>query len=351
MKKVGILTFHYSNNNYGAVLQAYSIYKLIEDLGYQSYIIDFIPKKERISKKDILQAIFGFRFRVFRKHYLKRLLDGKPQNLKKLNNTLDTFIVGSDQVWRYRPNTKALHTYFLDFVDHSRKIAYGASFGVDSWEGPPATVEEIRAKIIDFNAISVREQSGVDICKHTFGVKSELVIDPTLVINKKHFDDMTRDNQSNSKRKAYLGYMLLDESEEHKQFFKNKARKYHLKFINIKGIPVNKKGLYIFNSPIKWLKLIKRADVIVTDSFHCTVFSIIFQKKFICLGNEKRGLTRLQNLLNLIGEPERLLLDLKNFDENLLTKGINYTKIKSVLDKEAENSIRYLKRSLTINKI
>src|SRR5690606_5715299 len=115
-------------------------------------------------------------------------------------------------------------------------------------------------------------------------------------------------------------------------------------FKNIKGIPLfPKKGFYLFNSVNKWLKLIKNAEFIVTDSFHCTVFSVIFRKKFICLPNEKRGTTRLENFLRIIGESHRFIKNVNELDSAVILKDINYSKIELILKNEQEKSMKFLR--------
>ena len=351
-KKVGILTLHYSNNNYGAVLQAFSIFKLLENLGFESYIINYRPKISTLKGKLFirLQKLFGFEFDKFRKTYIKSNMNinGGSENLNFLNKYFDAFVVGSDQVWRYRIDTKTLYTYFLNFVDNDKiKIAYGASFGLDYWEGDEIVTSEVQHLMKHFHGISVREVSGVNICKNIFNSESELVMDPTLTINKKYFFEIAEKSCSNPLKENYLAYMLLDESDDVKLVFKELAQKRKLKFVNIKGIPVfSKKGFYIFNSLGKWLNLIKYAEIIVTDSFHCTVFSIIFHKKFVCLANKSRGVTRLQNLLNLIGEKSRFYMNPNEIDESLIFKEIDYRKIDSLLASEVGKSIDFLKKNL-----
>ena len=351
-RKIGILTLHYSNNNYGAVLQAFSISKLLENLGFESYIINYSPKISTLKGNlfFLLQKLFGFEFEKFRIKYIKRTrnLAERSRDLETLNKYFDAFVVGSDQVWRYRLNQETLYTYFFEFVDNEKiKVAYGASFGLDYWEGDEIVTSKVQNLMKQFHAISVREISGVNICKNIFNCKSELVIDPTLTIDKNYFFEIVAKSGVKPLKETYLAYMLLDETNETKSMFKELAKNRKLKFINIKGFPVfTKKGLYIFNSPGKWLNLIKYADIIVTDSFHCTVFSIIFHKKFVCLANKSRGVTRLQNLLNLIGEKSRFYMNPNEIDESLIFKEIDYRKIDSLLASEVGKSIDFLKKNL-----
>jgi hypothetical protein len=168
--KIGILTFHHSNYNYGAVLQAFSIYKLIESLGYESYIINYVPEPPTFRKKfaAFIVAILGLEFRKFRKKNIQRILPKTNEfnELKKLNELLDGFVVGSDQVWRYRKDVQSMFRYYLDFVDENKtKIAYAASFGVDHWEADEKITADVKKLIHRFQAVSVREETGVEICK------------------------------------------------------------------------------------------------------------------------------------------------------------------------------------------
>ena len=104
------------------------------------------------------------------------------------------------------------------------------------------------------------------------------------MINKKYFCDLAKTKTHITEEKKYLAYMLLDESKANELFARKLANKYKLNFRNIKGVPVwRKKDIYIFSSPERWLSNIKNAEIIVTDSFHCTVLSVIFHKNFICI--------------------------------------------------------------------
>jgi hypothetical protein len=351
--KVGILTFHYPYNNYGAVLQTYSIYKLIELLGYSPHIINFVPRNPSIKWKILfkLRTVLGFQFDVFRKRYIPNILkETKTEDdLKSLNKQLDCFVVGSDQVWRYRDNHAHLCNYYLDFVqDNKPKVAYAASFGIDCWPGSDSVTQKIQELLKRFHAISVREEAGVDICRAIMGIDGTRVLDPTLVLDRKYFHVLaegTRNNKTNHNR--YLAYMLLDDSPQYQTFFKQLASKHHLDFRQIKGKMLSaKKDLCIFNSTAKWLSYLKYADVVVTDSFHCVVFSIVFRKQFICMSNAKRGVSRLRSMLGLLGLEARFVTSLSQITEVLLTKTIPYDDVEYILDREKQTSLAFLENSL-----
>lgn len=350
--KIGILTFHHSNYNYGAVLQAFSIYKLIESLGYESYIINYVPEPATFRKKFAAQiiALLGLKFRKFRKQNIKRILPktNKPDELKKLNELLDGFVVGSDQVWRYRKDVQSMFHYYLDFVDENKtKIAYAASFGVDHWEADEKITTNVKKLVQRFQVISVREKSGVEICRNVFGVEAIHVLDPTLLLNPKFFHELADNKPAAKAHNPKLVYMLLDDSAEKENFFKALAKKHRLKFVRINGKKLfSKKGFFLWKSVNSWLCNIKHSELVVTDSFHCTVFSILFKKKFICIANKHRGITRIENLLKLIHLENRLVFEFKQLDENLFTSNLDFQKVELLLSEEKKKSINFLKNSL-----
>jgi hypothetical protein len=353
--KIGILTFHYSNHNYGAVLQTYSIYKLIESLGHDSYIINYKPKITSLRKKILnsIKNILGYEFEIFRHKYIPGILP-ETQNvndLKKLNNLIDGFIVGSDQVWRYRGDKEAFAKYFFDFVnDDKLKIAYGASFGVDSWYAEKNITNNIKKLIKKFDAISVREESGIKICEEIFNINSVKVLDPTLLVKKKYFHELADKKFFSHSKKKYLAYMILDNNKKTESFFRKIATNNQLKFIQIKGKNIlPQKDLFFYNNVNKWLNYIKYANIIVTDSFHCTIFSIIFQKKFICLSNPIRGTTRLKNLLEMVKLESRLYSDINKIKYSGLNKEIDYSKVEILLNKEKIKSTKFLRNSLKLH--
>ncbi|MBC3758491.1 polysaccharide pyruvyl transferase family protein [Hyunsoonleella sp. SJ7] len=348
--KVGILTFHYSNHNFGALLQTYAILNAVRTFGVEVKIIDFYPEKPKGIKHrlfDFIRFALGYNFTKFRKNYLDILATN--DGLESLNNKLDTFIVGSDQVWRYRDNHNNLCRYYFDFVNkENKKIAYAASFGLETWHGDKLITQKIKDLVNRFDNISVREQSGVEICKDVFQVESTLVLDSTLLLDKSYYEKIINGKlKTNSVEKNILSYMLLDDSDKNQSYFKAFAKTHNLKFKKLKGRKISHKyDFWLFNSVSKWLYLIKHSEIVVTDSFHCTVFSIIFNKKFVVLANPERGVTRIENLLGLIGRKDRLYFDAYEVKEKVLKDDLDYEHINRVIEKEREASKSFLKKSL-----
>lgn len=253
--KIAILTFQYANNkNYGASLQSYACRKLVENISRAETvkIIDYNPDPLKLKKK--LKISFfasSFKFLQFNKKFLDLTEPCKNNmHLKKLNKKYDIFIVGSDQVWRTKWLQEKVKHYFFDFVDENKKkIAYAASFGVDYWEGASELTEKIKPLIKEFDHISVREESGIVICKNTFGVNNAVcVLDPTLMISREDYQPILDEWQDkNHLNKKYIAHMLLDDTIELKKESQKIANHLEAKISYIKGKEKNFYGKNIFH--------------------------------------------------------------------------------------------------------
>ena len=353
--RIGILTFQWaSNQNFGASLQSYACRKLLNKIlkTENIKIIDFNPTN--LNLKGRLLTFFTTRnFREYNNKFLNLTEKIKYiKEFKKLNNKYDIFIVGSDQVWR--PiwfGKKSLH-YFFDFVnDDKKKIAYAASFGVDYWEGTSELTEEIKPLVEKFDHISVREESGIDICKNTFGIDNAIcVLDPTLMISREDYRPILDDWQDKSHlKKKYIAHMLLDDTLELKSESQNIADylKADINYIKGKSFKIFGRDITFYNKVSQWLTYLKDAEFIITDSFHCTVFSLIFHKKFVVVANKARGVARLETLLNRVGLQDRFFTDIKDVVKSkILDKEIDYNDVDKKLEVHRKYSMNFLKKAL-----
>lgn len=382
-KKVGILTYSQLENlNFGAIIQSFATYHTLEKLGYTPFIIDWTIKK-RIRKyeikkdpnKSIIRFIFQHvkRFLNYRLYLLNRrvaikrglrvfedfsntYLPNKTRkvtldNINSLNNDLNYFIVGSDQVWRYNycPDIK---TFFLNFVnDSNSKIAYAASFGLDQWsEAPEEVTTQVKSLAKRFNHISVREKSGVDICKNVFDVEATHVLDPTMLISADEYLEIFKFDTINNKfqNSEFFSYFFLG-SHNDKAFVSDCQSKLGLQPVNLHGSAT--KLAYIkfpnFNSVPDWLNIIRNSKFVVTDSFHCTVFSILFNRNFAVLLDEKRGNSRLQSLLTEFGLESRMFASKDEFlSSKVLNIDVDYSNVNKILKNRREFSLSFLINSL-----
>ncbi|MGL6065675.1 MAG: polysaccharide pyruvyl transferase family protein [Cetobacterium sp.] len=352
MNKICILTFGYaSNRNFGASLQTYAVSKLIEKFNKDTKLIDY-TKDKLMFKEKIRFYLDGKGFIDFNKKFLKTTKKCETfEDLKSLNKEFDKFIVGSDQVWRAKYTQPNTSKYYFDFVDDNKtKIAYAASFGVDYWEGGKELTEKIKPLAQRFHYVSVREESGIKICKDNFGVDAVCVLDPTMMIDKKDYQPILDDWKDEShKKKKYIAHMLLDDTLELREESNNIAEylKSEINYIKGKDRKILGKTITFYNKVSQWLTYLKDSELVITDSFHCTVFSLIFNKKFVVVANTERGAARLENLLGIVGLRERFFTDIKDvLKSGVLDKTIDYVEVEKKLAVHREYSMNFLKRAL-----
>lgn len=316
--KIGIVTQPLLNN-YGGVLQNYALQTILHRLGHCPVTIDYIPPRKPLWKhfvSCIKNAIYFFlgknsslklrRERFERNAYFSEFVSQKiyktqvlrKYNLKKLDDDIDAFVVGSDQVWRPKYNGKNIKEMFLDFCkgnDEIKRIAYAASFGVDYWEFGPRLTRKCALLAKQFNAVSVREESGVELCRDYLNIDATWVLDPTLLLDKEAYCDLCKDVP---KKKNILAAYVLNMTAPISAQCETIAKERGLDIIFLGSDS---------DSTMKvseWLALFRDASYVVTDSFHGTVFSIIFEKEFKCMCNQSRGLARVESLLKLYDSGE-----------------------------------------------
>lgn len=348
-KSVGILNFHYENYNYGANLVAYSLMKTIEKLGFNAKIINYDPFEDLKP----MEKIQINKIKIFKEYFFKQTPKiSNGSELYKLNNYFDTFIVGSDQVWRKTITAANLYHYFLDFVNPSKKIlSYGASFGTDKWEGNEEETIEVKKLIKRFDEISVRENDGVNICKEIFGIDAYQTLDPTLLLTDKEYQSIIDFENHDEIKEDYAAYYFLfdkDRNNENSQELKNILQRENLKIINVKGkddIILGKK-MFVYNSISQWLNYIKNSKLVITDSYHGVLFAIIYRKPFICITKNCTSFSRFNSLFSIFNIKDSFFNDFSDIKDMKKVYNINYNIIESKLQEEKEKSISFLEKAL-----
>lgn len=361
-KKIGILTLPLSTN-YGGVLQAYALQHYLKGFNYDVWLINRRWNNERkdlsyLFKKWIFKNIISYHFTKFIENYIcpKTIPITSFDQMKQIiNRDFDTIIVGSDQVWRTEHTRGVGYNYFFDCIENKevKKIAYAASFGIDNVTCDKQEIPQIKDLLTRFNAISLREDSGLRILESEFGLSGEHVIDPTLLLNKEQYCELIS-SKDDILTKNMLTTYVLDNNMEVETIISKISR---TKMLNV--IPVNSsineyviKNFFLNPNSIirpsisKWLSGFKNADYIVTDSFHGTVFSIIFNKPFICIGNKERGLTRFQSLLKMFELEDRLVLEVEDLSEKLINRKIDYDKVNEILVNKKDVATRFLMNNI-----
>ncbi len=235
----------------------------------------------------------------------------KPENMTCLG--AGAVVVGSDQVWRPKYN-HFLEDMFLAFTQNLniKRISYAASFGVDEWEYTPKQTRICSALAKKFDAISVREESGVRLCKEHLGVDATWVLDPTLLLKKEDYLNLCQEVPVNDNR--FMAVYVLNMNESVRESYEAIAKERNLE---IKLFEADAKASLTIP---EWLAMFRDASYVVTDSFHGTVFSIIFEKEFKCIYNETRGAARFESLLNLYNSGK--LEEMRQFSLNWLKNAL-----------------------------
>ena len=342
--KIGILTLPF-NNNYGGFLQAYALTTVLKRMGHDVWFIDLQRKIQRNVLKIHWDFIKGFIKRyILRKDNFYSIIPSKENRYNELNRIVtwqytrpfvdkylcpkispvysskelkylidtihfDVFISGSDQIWRPKFMSYFLKTTFFDFLDgrKEKRIVYAASFGVDEWEYPPELTKECAELTQKIDAVSVREKSGVALCKQFLGRDAQWVLDPTMLLDKEDYIALIENAQIKQSAGDLFCY-LLDKTDE-----KQKATDRMAKQLSLTTFCMERRDNYTnledrIVEPVEtWLRGFYDAKFVITDSFHGLVFSIIFNKPFFCFANEKRGNNRIVSLLDLFGLGNRMV--------------------------------------------
>lgn len=321
--RIGILTYHWAQN-YGAVLQCFALKSKLEEMGHDVFIIDRLPKYQGILRK--LYHSFSYeyflswlKFSRFNKVFLTPKTRKYHSSEKMLQDfgkeRLDAVIVGSDQVWRW--NIMG-YNYFLDFVDKrcTKKIAYAASFGLSHWKENGLDVSKVSKLLSEFDAISVREESGITICSHTFGVKAELVVDPTLLFSASFYERTLLSDYQKIPNHKVVSCILGKENKGKCFQLSNWAWKHSIPYEELFWTSWNFgrmefcKGSFFHLSVSDWLNEIRNAEYVITNSYHCMVFAILFKKKFVVLNNRSGGSDRIRTLLSALHLESHFLVSL-----------------------------------------
>lgn len=369
-KKVGILTFSYSSN-YGSVLQAYALRKIISSIeGYEAHVINY--SKTNYGKPIIGKDVFTKNIKewtpknlarwtvrmiahplkmrkfnnFFKTHYTPFFKKSYTRaSLNSLNDYFDKFVVGSDQVWNY-DSPQVDDTYFLDFVEDShKKISYAASFGQKKI---PEEKRSIAKKLItDFSSISVRESNGVDIVSDLTPRKATWVLDPSLLLDKSEYQKIA----SMPKEKGYVFLYLRHESKKMDEFAEGLARARGLKVIKVyrQWLCKENRTTPKVVGPYEWLGFIQAADYVVTNSFHGICFSLAFEKNFFVeflTGTAANTNSRIADLLKQFDLLNRHIDDVKDFDD---LEEIDYSVVNKFKEYRKQESLLYLKNAIEGN--
>jgi polysaccharide pyruvyl transferase len=348
--KIGILTFH-DEPNYGAFLQTYGLSEWLIKNDYEVEIIDL-----RI-KEDFQFSFFVKLFKPIIRYFIFEKARKKHFNRTKrvyftsndLENDLpdcDKYILGSDQVWNKDITGKQKFAYFFNFLPDSKpRFSFASSFGMDKWDFNSNETEVIRKLLNKFSAVGVREKSAIELCKKNCNIESTLVVDPTLLLS--DYSKLTGKLQSRKNRVVCFKFTKGSDFYEFLHKFK-KMNNYNISILN-KTLPI--RGLNNIALPTikKWIKSIAESEIVITDSYHALIFSIIYKKQFIVLPANKKNFTRLAELLKNLGLNDRIFYSYDEVLQNDRWKNkIDYDDVYELLSKRIVDSELYLKNELVM---
>jgi len=343
--KIAILTFH-NVPNYGAFLQMYALSTIVKSLGHEVHIINLpLKPKHRLTTK-ILNSLNNISFNKYRAKFLNITKELSEMTIEE-KNQFDLYIVGSDQVWNKKITEETYLQYFFDFVRLERKkISYAASFGQDRWIYNDEQTESIRKCLLEFQGVSVREDIGVEFCQTHLGIDAELVVDPTLLLKAESYDDLIATTKSQIYNNVTCYKFKKD--NEFFSFCERFTSKYMLQIDDLKGVkPFKKVNNIMFPSIATWLKAIKEAKYVITDSFHGVCFSIIFKKNFVVIPADISKFNRISSLLASLNLEDRIFYSYNEIlDDDRWKKEIDYVSVDEKLDDTRMKSLRFLKRFL-----
>lgn len=376
--KIGILT-QPLHSNYGGLLQAHALQTILKQLGHNPHIIQREFPKTPIMKTfwdihilNIARFILGKeiqyhitqkeidRIRINTQQFIDNEIQPKTKKIytdKELTQCVaeekfDAYIVGSDQVWRkaYSPN---IFNYFLDFCKDDKgvkKLSYAASFGTDNLVDYTQTeIEQCKTLAKLFDGISVRESSGVDIVNKHFGTGAEFVLDPTLLLDKEHYVNLIKGKTITANNGKVFYYVLDKNDKTYETIEKVAQSKGTTAFTVYPELPINEKNIRkeiekcIYPGVYDWISAFNNAEMVLTDSFHGCVFSIIFNKPFWVFINENRGSARFDSLLGLFGLQDRIIKTKKNdivtFDSR---KEIDWDSVNKIIKDKQKDSLNFI---------
>ncbi len=373
--------------NYGGLLQAFALQKVLRDMGHDvetdangalrrksllkriSFALTFAVKRYLFGSKKVVPSRYRFAGLNYRDEVVvpevntRRFIENHIRTTDFFGSEVaptesklaeyDALVVGSDQVWRGAYSK--LPSYFLEFTkdipsSKLKRVSYAASFGIDNMSEFSSTdmkLCSVGAKL--FNAISVREDSGVALCREGFDVDATHVLDPTMLLSAEDYISTIEEGDKEQRDNVMMAY-VLDRGEDKSAIVDAVAKKLNLTPLSIMPKAKFSHGMKdpskaILPAVSTWLAGFRDAKFVVTDSFHGTVFSIIFNKPFIAIQNSRRGSARFTSLLKIFGLESRLASSVDDLTDDML-EGVDFERVNKVRKEWIEMSMIFLKKGL-----
>jgi len=318
--KVGIVTLPL-HTNYGGILQAWALQTVLERMGHDASHVFRHLRGPFILYKGLTDEQVRT-IQQYTDRFVNRYIRCDESPIAEIRpDRFDAYVVGSDQIWRHYYATALCGDWKVAFLDFAagwnvRRVSYAPSFGLDRWEAPESDIPLCSALLKKFDAVSCREAAGVALCRDVLGVEAELVIDPTMLLERADYAALI-DAEKTEPLAGDLMVYVLDRNAEKQQLIDKMAKSRGLTPFYANARPEDSSATIAerVQPPLEqWLRGFRDAKTVITDSFHATVFSILFGRPFVVTGNPDRGLSRLESLLKLLGLEDHLVVTADDFD-------------------------------------
>lgn len=367
-KKAGILTFQ-NAHNYGAVLQAYALKTKLKEMGHEAQVVnycnpkidatyprhmlpvyckrDLLPTHWKQNVIKIIDCIYGWkswgeqweRFEDFKNTHL---LDGKTEKVsfEQLKNLdLDLFILGSDQIWESYITGGLDQAYMGDFETKADIVSYAASLNGSSLSESEAAV--LKEKLPRLKEIAVREEKLAAYFRELLNREVYTVVDPTLLLEAKDYEPLVS-RELQEKEKYIFAYFVREDAALSKCVEEVK-RQTGMKVIELhyfRTMSVHGENQLANIGPSEFLYYVKNAEFVLTNSFHGTVFSILYEKQFYCVYEKN---TRIENLLEFVDATERHIRSAESVE---VAQRVDYSDVAEKLAAYRKQSVDYLELAL-----
>jgi len=363
--KVGVITFH-SANNYGAVLQTWALQKVLKDYGMDTGVIHYHPdiidglydpmklkqgmprqlKKMMITIKNRQSLIRYNKFQTFLKDHFNLIGNFRTyEELKGAGLNLDAYIVGSDQIWNTDHTAGFDPAYFLDFAENGKmKISYASSMGKDYI--PSKYKQDFCKSLESFTGISVRERSALEAIQELTDQSVQVVLDPTMLLKKEDYEEIKVESMV---KKPYILIYMIERNDQVTLFANKISVALGIPIIQRRPVPglVNQLPPFYTADAGEFLGLIESAEYVITNSFHGTVFSILYERPFISMLHSDTG-SRTADLLNDLNLQSHILYDINSFNDFKMFQIEDPGKLRKRIEKLKKSSTEFLTTALDL---
>lgn len=353
---VGLVGWWYGAN-YGSALTSFALNRVLKSMGKTVLMLEW-----PIVSGDVPKSKPNTATRRFANHFYEQSMMYPISEYSRFNYHCDSFVVGSDQLWNWYSNRDVgTYHFFLDFVDaNRRKIAYSTSFGHEYVYYPQEMRLKVGYYLSRFDAISVREKNAVEVCRRDFNVDAIQTMDPVFLCDQNSYDEAIALSKVSINEPYVLAY-ILNPTQEKIKAIRLVAEKMGLPYhIILDGQENFEKNKRIANDdrilePVEiadWLKYIKNASYVVTDSFHGFCYSVVFKRNMSVFPNQLRGLDRFNSLAEMTDLTDRLVYSYHEFEEKKPWENeIDFNTVTKLMQPEIERSYLWLQNSLNQRKL